>query len=106
LSNIIASISLGVFTVSVDEVMSFFGFLHCTVVKCSDVAEERTASTFGVIKYVQVNAKVISNKECVGYVCRFHGVWPITVTERWDARIGLFRVGSGKAQKRGTSRKS
>ena len=54
-----------------------------------DISEEQTASILWVIKLVEVNAKVIQTKKCVGYIQWVEDVWPKTATGR---RIGFCRA--------------
>lgn len=60
--------------------LSHINFFHCgcsssisfrsVAVTClnADISEEQTASIFRVIKLVEVNAKVIQMKKCIGYM--------------------------------------
>jgi len=52
--------------------LSFLEFLHCVVVKCSNVSEECAASVFRVI--VDLDNEVVWRKECDSYICRLESV--------------------------------
>jgi len=47
--------------------------------KC-DISEEQTVSIFRAIKLIEVNAKVMQTKICVGYLQWVEDVWPMTAT--------------------------
>jgi hypothetical protein len=54
-----------------------------------NISEEQNASIFRVIKLVELNAKVIQTKKCVGYIRWVEDVWPMTATECRMRGIGF-----------------
>jgi hypothetical protein len=67
----------------------FLGFLHCTLIKCSEVPEEQTLSIFRVTGLFQMGTEVIQKRKFIGYVGQLQGVWPITATMEGKNDIGV-----------------
>lgn len=57
-------------------------FVHCAVVKCSDVLDEHTVSIFTVTKFIQVDVDLIWRSRCFSHIAQFVvGIWSVTDME-------------------------